>query len=65
MPARRRQGDAGHLGKFAHREGAPVHQRREHVGAGGVAEKRGDGGDDGAILHRSILTEASSAGHRL
>src|ERR1700728_496263 len=51
--------DAGFLRQFAGRERAAAQQRGQHVGAGGVADKRGDHGDIGSCFHCSMVTEAS------
>ncbi|MEY9273749.1 hypothetical protein ABIE90_003646 [Bradyrhizobium diazoefficiens] len=46
--ARRLRRDAGLLRELARGQRASVHQRREHVGAGGVADQRSDHGDVGS-----------------
>ena len=65
MTARRRQRDARFLGEFGRSERLAVHQRGEHIGAGGIAKQRGDHRDIGTVFHSSILTEACSRRHRL
>ncbi len=50
--------DAGFLRQFGCGERAAVHQRGQHVGAGGVADEGGDHGDIGTCFHCSMIAEA-------
>ena len=59
MRARGLRRDAGFLRKLAGGERAAAEQRRQHVGAGGIADQRGNHGDIGAFFHSSMLTEVS------
>jgi len=51
--------DAGLMGEFGCGQGAACHQRGEHVGAGGIADQRGDHGDIGTCFHTSMIAETS------
>ena len=53
--------DAGLVRQFARGQRAAGHQRRQHVGAGGIADQCGDHGDIGACFHSSMITEASTS----
>ena len=57
--------DAGLVREFARGQRAAGHQRRQHVGAGGIADQRGDHGDIGTCFHSSIITEALTSIKRL
>ena len=57
--------DAGLLRQLARGQRAAGHQRREHVGAGGIADQRGDHGDIGTCFHRSMIDEAFESIKRL
>ena len=58
MPAGGLQGHAGGFGKLACGQRASVHQRRQDVGAGRVADQRGNIGDQGSVFHTSMVAEA-------
>src|ERR1700720_4393957 len=53
--------DAGLVRQLARGQRAAGHQRRQHVGAGGVADQRGDHRDIGTCFHSSIIDEASTS----
>src|SRR6266852_1063463 len=57
--------DAGLVCQLARGQGAAGHQRRQHVGTGGIADQCGDHGDIGACFHSSMITEASASIKRL
>ncbi len=52
-------GHAGNVGEFRGGECLPAHQRGQYLGACVIADQRGDTDDIGAILHGSMLAEAS------
>ena len=58
MGARGLRGDAGLMRQLARGQRAAGHQRRQHVGARGIADQRGDHGNVGTCFHSSMLTEA-------
>ena len=51
--------DAGLVRQLARGQRAAGHQRRQHVGAGGIADQSGDHRDIGTCFHPSMLAEAS------
>lgn len=55
--------DAGFLRKFGRGERAATHQRRQHVGSRGIADKRCDHGHVRSCFHTSTLIEAFAAGN--
>src|ERR1700738_3321963 len=58
MRTRGLRGDAGLVRQLARGQRAAGHQRRQHVGAGGIADQCCDHGDIGTCFHSSMLTEA-------
>src|SRR3984885_6591909 len=53
--------DAGLVRELACSQRAAGHQRRQHIGAGGIADQCCDHGDIGACFHSSTITEASTS----
>ena len=50
-------------GARARSRSAPAgHQRGQHIGAGGIADQRGNHGDVGTCFHSSMLAEALTSG---
>jgi len=64
MRARGLRRDAGLGAQARSRSARGGHQRRQHVGARGIADQCGDHGDIGACFHSSMIAEAftSSSG---
>jgi len=58
MAARRRRRNSARFGELPRGEGAPVHQRGQHVGARRIADQGGDRSDERSIGHSSVITEA-------
>jgi hypothetical protein len=50
MGAGRLRGDAGLGGQLGRGQRLAAHQRHQHVGAGGVADQRGDAGNVGTFF---------------
>ncbi|MND95367.1 hypothetical protein D3C80_876210 [compost metagenome] len=63
VPAGGLQRHTGGLRKLACGQRTSIHQRRQYVGAGRVADQRGDIGDQGAVFHASMITEALMQGN--
>jgi len=57
--------DAGLVRQLARGQRAAGHQRRQHVGARGIADQGSDHGDIGACFHSSIIAEALASIKRL
>ncbi len=57
--------DTGLVSQLACSQRAAGHQRRQHVGAGGIANQRGDHRNIGTSFHSSMVTEASTSIKRL
>src|SRR3954447_2888813 len=57
--------NAGLLREFACGQRAAAHQCGEDVGAGGIANQRGDLGNIGACFHTSIVNEAFMSSKRV
>ena len=57
--------DAGLVRQLARGQRAAGHQRRQHVGARGIADERGDHGNVGACFHSSMIAEALTTGKRV
>ena len=65
MRTRGLRGNASLMRQFARGQRAAGHQRRQHVGAGGIADQGGDHRDIRACFHSSMIDEASVSGKRL
>src|SRR5216684_3081928 len=65
MRTRGLRGDAGLVRQLAGGQRAAGHQRRQHVGARGIADQCCDHGDVGACFHSSMIAEALTSIKRL
>jgi hypothetical protein len=61
MPADRRETQACFLRQFRHGERRACEQRHQHVGAGRIADQRGDNRDIGTFFHSLRIPEVSTS----
>ena len=60
MAADRRQPETRFLGQLGHSKRGPGQQRGQHIGAGRIADQRGDTGNVRTFLHSLVFTELCS-----